>query len=224
MPTTSRPRRPLGRAAGCRSRSSRDHHPAPSSIAIGWPAGTTASSSRPPNRPRWKINGSPPPWAIETTSPSTRAWSPATLDPLDAAAQDCRGAGDRQEPLAVALDVSAGERRAGLGEVERDLPLPALEDAHREPTARGRGVKRARAVPERDEDEKRVERDRRERVERHAGQEPLVLGGDDGNPGGELADAAAERADERLGRFRAAGGPFHRVALPTRASRARACA
>ena len=39
--------------------------------------GTRASSSRPPNAPRWKISGSPPEPSNDATSPITRSWSPA---------------------------------------------------------------------------------------------------------------------------------------------------
>ena len=64
-----------GRArSGPPFRSSRTcYQPLPLSMPITRPLGTFASSSRPPNLPRWKTSGSPPEPSNETTSPITRS-------------------------------------------------------------------------------------------------------------------------------------------------------
>ena len=138
-------------------------------MPITRPRGTSASSSRPPKAPRWKISGSPPEPSKSITSPITRSWSPAVWIVVNVAAQDGQRVADDHEAGRVDDGVALRERCAALGERDRDVGLAAVQDVHRELLRLRHLLQRPGAVRERDQDQQRVERHRRERVERHPG-------------------------------------------------------
>jgi len=114
------------------------------------------------------------------------------VDAHHLAAQDGEGVHDRDVAGRVDDRVARRERRAGLGERERDVTLAPVKDVHGVVAAAAHHLERSRPVGQRDEHQQRVERHRRERVERHAGVGVADAAGDDGDPGGECADDFAE--------------------------------
>ena len=85
LPAGDRAGRERRRAAAARPQAARavshGYQPALVWMPITRPCGTSASASRPPKAPRWKISGWPPEPSKSITSPTTRSWSPASCTP-----------------------------------------------------------------------------------------------------------------------------------------------
>ena len=99
---------------------------------------------------------------------------------------------DWMEPVRRSPYVVMREVAPTVGEVECHLALSSVQDRDREAPGAADRLERPRVVRERDEDEKRLERHRREAVERHSGGASVVLSSDDADTRREGADGFAE--------------------------------
>ena len=143
------------------------------------------------------------------------------------AAQQRERVAHREVAEAVLHRVAGRGIGAALGEVERDLLLAPVQDVDGEALAGDRLLERARAVRERDEHEQRLERDRRERVERHPRRMAVVLARDHADAGGESPDDLTELAIDarhraKHARLRTRAVPCKTGVLTLTRSRARA--
>ena len=137
------------------------------------------------------------------------SWSPAVTIPCTEQQSSASAWRHDQLPGLRRADMAGRERRPLLGEVEGNLALAAVEHADREPPGAAHRVERSCAVAEGDEHDQRVERDRREAVQGHAGRPPAYSATTTQTPVGNaptqrrnacLASSPASRGRRAVGR------------------------
>ena len=185
-------------------------------------AGRQPSPSRLPYPPRQYSSGATS-WPLVSTSctrPTMISWSPPRSAVFDRALERGQHAVEpwAARPARAMPHVLPESHAAAAGEVGREVPLRFGEDVDHEGAVRANRLQRDARPVEADQQQRRVKRERRDRVRGRADRLPVrAERGDDRDAGSEVPDCIPElgRGDlGRNGRGRELGLGHHPRSLP----------